>query len=159
MPTARHVPQYTVSSALTTQPSTVKIPVFSSRVSAGFPSPAEEAVDVGIDLNKLLIAHPAATFLVRATGESMIEAGIFDDDLLVVDRSLQAQPGDIVIAYCDDQFLVKRLTKLKSGLHLVAENKKFTFRPILVDENVVIWGVVRSVIKLYKQKIGETELR
>lgn len=159
MPTARPLPCYTVSTTLTMSQATVRLPLFSSRVSAGFPSPAEEAVDVGIDLNKLLIAHPAATFLVRATGESMIEAGIFDDDLLVVDRSLQAQPGDIVIAYCDDQFLVKRLTRLKACLHLVAENKKFMFRPVLVNEDVVIWGVVRSVIKLYKQKIGETELR
>jgi len=137
----------------------IRLPLFVSQVSAGFPSPAEEAVDAGIDLNRLLIAHLAATFLVRAVGESMIEAGIFSGDLLVVDRSLTAIPGEIVVAYVDDQFLVKRLTKNRDGLYLVAENKQFTFKPIKVTAEVVIWGVVSSVIKMLHQKIGAVELR
>ncbi len=134
-------------------------PLVVSSVSAGFPSPAEEAVDVGIDLNRLLIEHPAATFLVRASGTSMVDAGIFEGDLLIVDRSLQPQPGSVVIAYCDDQFLVKRLTKNRDGLYLVAENKKSLFRPLQVTETVVIWGVVSSVIKPLQHTIGAKELR
>lgn len=137
----------------------MKIPLYLSSVSAGFPSPAEEAVDVGIDLNKLIITHPAATFLVRATGNSMIDAGIFEGDLLVVDRSLQPQASQVVVAYSEDQFLVKRLMKLQGALYLVAENKNFRFPPLKVTEEVVIWGVVSSVVRLLHTKIGSTELR
>lgn len=136
------------SSVASTQ---VRIPLYSSRVSAGFPSPADDVIEMGIDLNKLLIAHPAATFLVRAAGTSMIEAGIFEDDLLVVDRSIQAFPGAIVVAYYADQFLVKRLVKKSDGLYLVAENKNFPFRPVKVTEDIVIWGVVRSVVRVLHQ--------
>jgi DNA polymerase V len=116
-------------------------------VSAGFPSPAEDTVAVGIDLNELLISHPAATFLVRASGTSMVDAGICAGDLLVVDRSLHPKSGSVVIAYYEDQFLVKRLTGSNGMLYLVAENKKSLFQPIKVTEAVLIWGVVSSVIK------------
>lgn len=135
------------------------IALYHSSVSAGFPSPAEEAVDVGIDLNRLLIERPAATFLVRAQGTSMVDAGIFEGDLLVVDRSLEPHAGDIVIAYSDDQFLVKRLTRMKDALHLVAENKNSIFKPLKVTKEVIIWGVVSSVIKLLHHTIGAKELR
>ncbi len=146
----------TLSQAISRSPALteVRIPLYASPVSAGFPSPAEDVVEMGIDLNKLLIAHPAATFLVRAAGTSMIEAGIFSDDLLVVDRSIQAVPGAIVVAYYADEFLVKRLVKKSDGLYLVAENKNFSFRPVKVTEEIIIWGVVRSVVRVLHQKTG-----
>ena len=78
----------------------LKIPLFLERVSAGFPSPAEDYVEKTLDLNELCVQHPAATFFVRVQGESMIDAGIFPDDVLVVDRSLHAQHGDIIIGLC-----------------------------------------------------------
>ena len=81
----------------------LKIPMFLERVSAGFPSPAEDYVEKTIDLNELCIQHPAATFFVRVQGESMIEGGIFPNDVLVVDRSLRAKHGDIVIASLESE--------------------------------------------------------
>jgi DNA polymerase V len=78
----------------------LNIPLFLERVSAGFPSPAEDYIEKTLDLNELCIQHPAATFFVRVQGESMIDAGIFPDDVLVVDRSLHAQHGDIIIGLC-----------------------------------------------------------
>lgn len=126
----------------------LQIPLYESKVSAGFPSPAEDIVELGIDLNKLLVKHPAATFLVRASGSSMIEAGIHTGDLLVVDRSLQPYPGAIVVAYYADEFLVKRLIKKTDGLYLVAENKTFNFKPVKITEEIVIWGVVSSVVRV-----------
>jgi DNA polymerase V len=129
-------------------PTLLKLPVFFSTVSAGFPSPAEDTIELGIDLNKLLIQHPAATFLVRVSGTSMIDVGIFPDDLLVVDRSLQPYPNAIVVGYYNDEFLVKRLVKKPEGLYLIAENKKFPFTPVKVTEDVVIWGVVKSVVRM-----------
>lgn len=128
----------------------VKIPIFTSQVSAGFPSVAEDHFDQKIDLQALLVTHPAATFLVRAIGESMREAGILPGDLLVVDRSLTAQSGDIVVACSDGEFLVKRLRQRHTHWYLFAENSQFTFSPLLVGENTQIWGVVRGIVRNLK---------
>ena len=89
--------------------SRLNIPLFLERVSAGFPSPAEDYVEKSLDLNELCIQHPAATFFVRVQGESMVEAGIFPDDVLVVDRSLRAKHGDIIIASLESEMTVKQL--------------------------------------------------
>jgi DNA polymerase V len=124
-----------------------KIPLFSSKVAAGFPSPAEDYIEDNLDLNEHLIKHPAATFLVRVSGTSMINAGIFENDILIVDRSLSPVSGKIVIAAVDGQLTVKRLHKDKTGqVLLMPENP--TFPPIPVDDknNVYIWGVVTNVI-------------
>jgi DNA polymerase V len=130
-----------------TQSSSLQLPFFSSTVAAGFPSPADDYIEIGIDINKLLVANPSATFLVQASGKSMIEAGIFDGDLLVVDRSLSAEPNDIVIAYNHNEFLVKRLVQRGNLLYLAAENRHFAYKPMQVTEQVVIWGVVRAVVR------------
>ena len=89
--------------------STLKLPLFVSKVSAGFPSPAQDYVEQTLDLNELCIKRPAATFFVRVEGESMIEAGIFHNDILVVDRSVKPVHGDIVVAQVDGEFTVKEL--------------------------------------------------
>lgn len=122
-----------------------RIPLYSSKVQAGFPSPAEDFVEGKIDLNSYLIKHQTATFMVRVTGESMINAGIFPNDLLIVDKSLEATHGKIVIAALDGELTVKRLSKLNQKVLLMPENPKFD--PIdITDKDVLIWGVVTFVI-------------
>lgn len=122
------------------------LPLYLSKVSAGFPSPAENDIAERLDLNEYLIKHPAATFLVRANGQSMVNAGINENDILVVDRSLTPTDGKIVIAAVDGQLTVKRL-KIKNGqLTLLAENPKHKPIEILEGNEVYIWGVVTNVI-------------
>ncbi len=93
----------------TISPEKLNTPLFQDRVQAGFPSPAQDYIEKGIDLNKLCIIHPAATYFVMATGLSMIDAGIYEGSMLVVDRSLDAKHGDIVIASVAGDYTVKRL--------------------------------------------------
>ena len=116
-------------------------------VRAGFPSPAADFIDVSIDLNRHLIRHPSATFYARAKGNSMRDAGIFDGDLLIVDKSLEPADGKIAICYLDGEFTVKRIRKDGTGVWLVAAND--TFKPIQMREgnNLTIWGIVTHVIK------------
>ena len=99
-----------------------------------------------LDLNKHLIRHPTATFFLRATGNSMIKAGIHPGDILVVDRSLEPRHGKIVIAALDGQLTVKRLHKSAKGTFLMPENDEF--KPIKIEDgnDVVIWGVVTTVL-------------
>ncbi len=119
-------------------------PLYISRVSAGFPSPAEDYVDVPLDLNEHLIKHPAATFFVRVQGNSMIDAGINSGDILIVDKSLEAKHSNIVVAIIEGEFLVKQLSKRGEEYFLVAANQSYS--PIKVEENTEIWGVVTYVI-------------
>ncbi|RDI42092.1 LexA family protein [Aquicella lusitana] len=124
-----------------------QLPLYLSKVSAGFPSPAEDDIAEKLDLNEYLIKHPAATFLVRANGHSMINAGIHENDILVVDRSLTPTDGKIVIAAIDGQLTVKRLRKNSNGqILLQAENPGYKPIEIREDNEVHIWGVVTSVI-------------
>jgi|TARA_B100001250_G_C19814348_1_gene797426 DNA polymerase V len=125
---------------------TLSLPLYSSKVPAGFPSPADDHMEGKLDLNTHLVKHPTATFFVKASGDSMIGAGIHDGDILVVDRSLEPRQSRIVIAAVDGQLTVKRLKKKGKKIFLVPENKKF--RSIELNENndVKVWGVVTSVI-------------
>lgn len=126
--------------------STLRLPFFVSKVSAGFPSPAQDYVEQTLDLNELCIKRPAATFFVRVEGESMIEAGIFHNDILVVDRSVKPMHGDIVVAQVDGEFTVKELC-LRPKLMLVPRNS--AFQPICLanDNELQIFGVVTNVIR------------
>lgn len=119
--------------------SNLKLPFFSSSVPAGFPSPAEDYVEQKLDLNDF-IQHPSATFFVRASGESMIGAGIYPGDLLVVDRSIEAKNRSIVIAVVDGEMTLKRLIKKQGQCYLRPENPKFPNIPM--KEGDEIWGVV-----------------
>lgn len=123
-----------------------EIPFFHDCVSAGFPSPAQHEMERKCDLNSLLIKHPAATFFVRVSGDSMIGAGIHHNDILIVDRSLQPVHDKVVIAAVNGELTVKRLEITKNRVFLVAENKSYS--PIEVTENMElhVWGVVTSVI-------------
>lgn len=121
-------------------------PLFSSGVSAGFPSPAEDYIEKRLDLNELLIQNPAATFFVRVSGDSMTGAGINDNDILVVDRSLDPGHGKIVIAVIDGDFTVKRLFRDGDSCRLVAENPAYPPLVITAESSCEIWGVVTSSI-------------
>ena len=120
--------------------------LFSARVAAGFPSPAEDHLESRLDLNQHLIRNPSSTFFVRAAGESMMEAGIYDRDLLIVDRSIEKRNRRVVIATLNGEFTVKRLVQDEEGIFLVAENPDFDSIPIRVDSDFSIWGVVTYVI-------------
>lgn len=122
------------------------LPLYSSTVRAGFPSPADDYVETYLDLNRHLVKHPAATFFVTASGDSMTGAGIASGDMLIVDRSLEAVHGKIVIAAINGELTVKRLSRIGNLVQLLPENKKY--RPINIssEEEVVIWGVVTHVI-------------
>lgn len=124
----------------------LEIPLFNCRVAAGFPSPADDYIEQTLDLNQLLIEKPAATFFVRAEGESMIGAGIHNNDILVVDRSLEAVPGKVVICALNSELTVKRLARKQGRLVLVAENPDYPDIPIHNEVELVIWGVVTNVI-------------
>jgi len=127
----------------------LSIPIFSSRVQAGFPSPADDHLEDQLDLNKHLIHHQESTFFVRAQGESMLNAGIHPGDILIVDKSLPAKSGKIVIAVVDGEFTVKRLHKYKGNISLKAENPEFEDIEIQEGSELIIWGVVTSTIHQY----------
>lgn len=122
----------------------VLIPIYASRVSAGFPSPAEDFVDGVLDLNDL-ITSPSSTFIVNVTGVSMIDAGIDDGDRLIVDRSLKPSSGNIVVALIHGEMTVKRLKRYKGQWWLKPENPEYPTRPI--PPGGEIWGVVVHTIK------------
>lgn len=122
------------------------ITLFSSKVEAGFPSPADDTKERKLDLNQYIIQNPSATFFVRATGDSMIGAGIQSGDLLVVDRSLTPSSNKIIIAVLNGEMTVKRLIINAKGTLLQAENPAFSPIPILPSMDFHVWGVVTTVI-------------
>ncbi|MBS3952576.1 MAG: translesion error-prone DNA polymerase V autoproteolytic subunit [Methylomicrobium sp.] len=124
----------------------VALPLFSGKVAAGFPSPADDYVEKTLDLNELLVQKPAATFFVRAEGESMLGAGIHPNDILVVDRSIEPVPGKIVICALNGELVVKRLRRQTGQWLLGSENPAYQDIVLLEELEVVIWGVVTSVI-------------
>lgn len=127
--------------------SSVKAPLYSGKVAAGFPSPADDYVEKSLDLNELLIQKPAATFFVRAEGESMLGAGIHPNDILVVDRSLKPTVGKVVICALNGELTVKRLKRIgPDSLVLGAENPAYADIVVKEDIDMVIWGVVTNVI-------------
>ncbi|MDD3815558.1 MAG: translesion error-prone DNA polymerase V autoproteolytic subunit [Desulfocapsaceae bacterium] len=128
------------------QKTKVVCPLFTCGVSAGFPSPAEDHIDRKLDLNELLIQHPVATYFVRVAGESMKDAGINHGDILVVDRSLEAVSGKIVIAIVNGELTVKRFIQDSASCQLVAANPDYPPVEITEDTDFNVWGVVTSVI-------------
>ena len=119
---------------------------FEARVSAGFPSPADDYSDVKLDLNQALVSNPSSTFYVRVKGSSMIDAGINDGDMLVIDRSITPGNNNIAVCVINGEFTVKRLHKENGKMYLMPENKDF--KPIEINEDMdfMVWGVVTFVI-------------
>ena len=126
--------------------SRLELPLFVSKVSAGFPSPAQDYVEQTLDLNELCIKRPAATFFVRVDGDSMIDAGIFSNDILIVDRSVKPAHGDVVVAQVNGEFTVKELC-LRPTLMLVPRNKSFEPISFADDSELQIFGVVTNVLR------------
>lgn len=124
----------------------LNLPLFSARVQAGFPSPADDHLERSIDLNEELVQHPAATFFVRVKGESMQDAGIVSGDILVVDRSLAPSDRKIVVAMIDGEFTVKRFRQQDGQIFLEAANAQFPRIEVSGDQELVVWGVVSFVI-------------
>ena len=122
------------------------LPLFSSHVEAGFPSPADDFLEKSLDLNELIVDHPAATFFVRVQGNSMEGANIRSGDILVVDRSIEVKNRQIVIALLDGEFTLKRISIEEKKISLLPENPDFPVIEVDQERDFAIWGVVTFVI-------------
>ena len=121
-----------------------------SFISAGYPSPAEDFSELSISLDKHLIQNPAATFMAYANGNSMVRAGIHHGDILIIDRSLSARDGDIIIAVLHGEFTVKQLSIIKDSFFLIPQNPQYSPVKILDDMDFAIWGVVTYSIRKHR---------
>jgi DNA polymerase V len=120
---------------------------FDTGISAGFPSPAEDFKEERLSLDKEFIKNKEATFFARVSGQSMVGAGLEDNDLLIIDRSLEPANNKIAVCFLDGEFTVKRLKMDKTGLWLKPENPNYPMIKITEDNDFVIWGIVTNVIK------------
>ena len=130
-----------------------KTPLYASRPAAGFPAPGDDQVERVLDINDLVVKHPAATFFVRVEGDSMEGAGIFSGDVLVVDRGLEATDGHIVVAAVNGELVVKRLSVQGQGserrLELVSENTAYAPIALGEGEECYLWGVVVGSVRQF----------
>jgi DNA polymerase V len=127
----------------------LELPLADGGIRAGFPSPAQDFVDLSIDLNKELIKHPSATFFGRVKGDSMRDAGISDGDLVIIDKSLRPQNGKIAVCYLDGEFTMKTIRMEQGCCWLLPANE--AYQPIRVTEenDFLIWGIVVHVVKSF----------
>jgi DNA polymerase V len=135
-----YIPDYTTA---------LELPFIDVGISAGFPSPADDFIELTIDLNKHLIKHKDSTFFAKVKGHSMKNAGIFDGDLLVIDKSLAPQDGKIAICQIDGEFTVKRIKIEKDVVWLVAENDAYEPIKVTEENELMIWGIVMHSIKSF----------
>lgn len=133
--------------ALDSQP--IRLPVFGHKVAAGFPSPADDYIEGRLSLDERLIGNKDTTFFVRAKGNSMIDAGIYDGDLLIVDKSITPTSGQIVIAVVDGDLTVKRLVMRDNKTILKPENPRFKDIQLQDGQELLCWGVVTAAIKRF----------
>ena len=122
------------------------LPLFLSRISAGFPSPADDYMEGTLSLDGHFVTRPEATFFLRVQGDSMVGAGIHDGDLLIVDKSLEPRHGSIVIAEVHGELTVKKLYRKNGEIALLAENPAYQPIPVSEESQLVVWGVVTSVV-------------
>jgi DNA polymerase V len=127
----------------------LELPIVGETIRAGFPSPADDFLDVSIDLNKELIKHPAATFFGRVNGDSMKDLGIDDGDLLIIDKSLEPTDGKIAVCFIDGEFTLKQIKIDGEALLLMPANEKYQPIRVTKDNNFEIWGIVVHVIKSF----------
>lgn len=121
--------------------------IFENRIQAGFPSPAQgEYADI-IDLNRALITNPAATFCARVIGDSMVDAGINEGDLLIIDRSIQPHDGCVAVCFIDGEFTVKRLAVRDGSVSLTPANAAFPEISVSEENHFTVWGVVSFIVK------------
>jgi DNA polymerase V len=143
------IPQVLEILKLRVEPS-LSLPLIFNSASAGFPSPADDYIEKTLNLNEYLIQNDTATFFMRVSGESMIGAGIFNQDVIVVDRSMQPQSGDIVVATVNNDLTVKKLLLEKGKVYLVPENPAYEKIEIQEFTDLKIWGVVTGSVKKFK---------
>ena len=124
----------------------IALPLFTNYVAAGFASPADDFMERTLDLNEYLIHHPASTFFVKVSGDSMINAGIHEGDILVIDRSITPSSEKVVLAVINGEFTVKRYRKLDGKLYLFPENDKYKPLQITPEMHFEVWGVVMHVL-------------
>ena len=124
----------------------LELPLAAGAISAGFPSPAEEYIELAIDLNKELIKHPAATFYARVKGSSMIDAGIADGDLLIIDKALEPKDGDIAVCFIDGEFTLNRLALKEDGIYLMPANAEFKPIRITEENDFLVWGMLAYIV-------------
>ena len=127
-------------------PSLGNVPMYGDAVPAGFPSPADDYLDMDLNLHDYLVQHPSATFCVKAIGDSMIDAGIQSSDVMVVDRALTPKNNDIVLAVVNGEFTVKRIKKNDEELYLMPANENYRPMKITEDMDFQVWGVVTFII-------------
>jgi len=140
-----HTNSLDIYSAITE--TTITLPYVDQGISAGFPSPADDFLDLSIDLNKELIKNPSATFYGRVRGDSMKDAGLEDGDLLIIDKSLEPIDNKIAVCFIDGEFTVKRIKIEAEIIWLIAENKNYKPIKVTEDNEFLIWGIVTTVIK------------
>lgn len=122
------------------------LPLFDSSIAAGFPQPTDESVELTLDLNKHLVRHPSTTFYARVKGDSMQNAGIHDGDVLIVDRTLEARDGNIVVCMLGGEFTAKRVCEEEGFVFLRSANDAYDPKPVLDDKLFKVWGVVTYII-------------
>lgn len=125
----------------------LSLPIADDGIRAGFPSPAQDFMDLAIDLNKELVRHPASTFYGRVKGDSMLDAGVNDGDILVIDKSLDPKDGDMAVCYIDGEFTIKYIKIEKDIIWLVPANDKYDPLKVTAGNDFLIWGIVTYSIK------------
>ena len=128
------------------------LPLVDGGIAAGFPSPAQDYIDLKIDLNKELISNPSSTFYGRVKGSSMKDAGIVDGDILVIDKSIEPQDGDTAVCFIDGEFTLKYIKIHPDAVYLIPANPNFQPIKVTEENNFCIWGVVTYSIKNHKRK-------
>ncbi len=127
----------------------IELPLVGTAIRAGFPSPADDFLDVSIDLNKELIKNPPATFFGRVNGDSMRDLGIDDGDLLIIDKSLEPTDGKIAVCFIDGEFTLKRIKIGKDAIWLMPANENYSPIKVTGDNDFAVWGIVTHVIKSF----------
>lgn len=125
----------------------LELPFISAGIKAGFPSPAADFDETRVSIDQIVVKHKEATFYAKASGNSMIGAGIDDGDILVIDRSLEARDGKIAVCFVDGEFTVKRIKVEQDCVYLVPENPKFEPIKVTEENELIVWGIVTHVVK------------
>lgn len=132
--------------------SVLSLPYADGGIKAGFPSPAQDYLESAIDLNKELIKHPASTFYGRVKGDSMIDANVHDGDILVIDKSLEPQDGDMAVCFIDGEFTIKYIKIEKNVIWLVPANEEYKPIKVTIENDFLIWGIVTYCIKNVRKR-------
>lgn len=127
----------------------IELPLAGSKIKAGFPSPAEDFLDTGIDLNKELIKNPASTFLGKVSGDSMQDLGISDGDIVIIDKSKEVVDGKIVVCFIDGEFTMKTIKFEENFCWLMPANENYKPLKVTKDNEFIVWGIVTHVIKSF----------